>query len=102
MAMNNLSMRERALQERHAVTDQGATQKTDVAAQEAETARTDLRAALKAVLGVDAEPTSNEIEIEGIRFTAHGKSLCVLAPNGNEYQVSGWQQLGSVIEELGM
>ena len=64
--------------------------------------RQNLKTALEETLGLEVEPTSNEIELEGITFSTHGsKLLHVRAPDGSDYPILGWEDLGGLLETFG-
>lgn len=61
-----------------------------------------LKAALKETLGLEVEPTSNEIELEGLIFSAQGaKLLHVRGPDGLDYPILSWEDLGRILDGPG-
>lgn len=61
--------------------------------------RQNLKTALRETLGLEVEPASNEVELEGLTFSTHGaKLLHVRGPDGSDYPILSWEDLGRVLE----
>src|SRR5688572_2532754 len=92
-----MSIREKALQEYQ------EDQKSRVAESNEHDSRI-LKTLLKEVLDIDAEPTSERIELDGIIFASPGSLdygyVNVITPDGVPHPVRNWVDLGFIIDRL--